>query len=63
MLFRFGKTDSLLYFPCKMVDVTPLPLLYNCTKTKLLWYQLNEFISKTALFIPSHIPKCHARLY
>ena len=35
MLFRFGKIDSVLYFPCKMVDVTPLHLFYNCTKTKL----------------------------
>ena len=55
MLFRFGKIDSLLYFPCKMVDVTPLHLFYNCRKAKLLWDQVNEYISNTALFIPSLI--------
>ena len=55
MLFRFGKIDSLLYFPCKMVDVTLLHLFYNCRKAKLLWDQVNEYISNTALFIPSLI--------
>lgn len=36
MLFRFGNTDSPPYYSCKMVNETPLNLLYNCTKTKLL---------------------------
>ena len=34
-----------------MMDETPLHLLYNCTKTKLLWDQLKEFISNTTLSI------------
>ena len=40
-----------------MVDKTPLHLSYSFTKTKLLWDQLNEFFSNTALSIPFFIPK------
>ena len=56
MLFRFGKIDSPLCSFCKMTDETPLYLFDNCTKTKLLWDQLKEFISnKTS--IPSLTPQ------
>ena len=53
MLFRFGKIDSPLCSFCKMIDETPLHLFYNCTKTKLLWDQLKEFISNETLSFPS----------
>ena len=53
MLLRFGKIYSPLCSFCKMIDQTPLHLFYNCTKTKLLWDQLKEFISNTTLYIPS----------
>ena len=52
MLFRFGKIDSPLYSSCKIIDETPLHLFYNCTKTKLLWDQLKEFISTVTLSFP-----------
>ena len=57
MFFRFGKIDSSLCSFCKMIDETPLHLFYNCTKTKLLWDQLKEFISNKTLFIPSLMPQ------
>ena len=52
MLFRFGKIDSPLWSFCKMIDETPLHLFFNCTKTKLLWDQLKEFISNGTLSFP-----------
>ena len=57
MLFRFGKIDSPLCSFCKMVDETPIHLLYNCTKTKLLWDQLKYFISNITLSISSVTPQ------
>ena len=57
MLFSFGKIDSSLCSFCKMIDETPLHLFYNCTKAKLLWDQLKEFISKKTLSIPSLTPQ------
>ena len=57
MLFSFGKIDSSLCSFCKMIDETPLHLFYNCTKTKLLWDQLKEFISNKTLSIPSLTPQ------
>ena len=36
-----------------MIEETPLPLFYNCIKTKLLWDQLKDFISNETLFFPS----------
>ena len=57
MLFRFAKIDSPLGSFCKMIDETPLYLFYNCTKTKLLWDQLKEFISNETLSIPSLMPQ------
>ena len=56
MLLRFRKIDSTLCFLCKMIDRTPLHLFYNCTKTKLLWDQLKEFISNRTLSFPSLTP-------
>ena len=53
MIFRFGKIDSPLCSFCKMINKTPLHLFYNCTKTKLLWDQLKEFISNETLSISS----------
>ena len=53
ILFRFGKIDSPLCSFRKMTDETPLHLFYNCTKTKLLWDQLKEFIPSETLSIPS----------
>ena len=44
---------------CKMIEETPLHLFYNCTKAKLLWDQLKEFISNEtsfpSLFFPNEI--------
>ena len=57
MIFRFGKTDSPLCSFCKMISETPLHLFYNCTKTKLLWDQLKEFISNETLSISSLTPQ------
>ena len=57
MLFRFGKIDSPLCSFCKMIEETPLHLFYNCTKTKLLWDQLKEFISNKTLSFPSLTPQ------
>ena len=57
MLFRFGKIDSPLCSFCKMIDETPLHLFYNYTKTKLLWDQLQEFISNKTLSILSPTPQ------
>ena len=57
MLFRFGKIDSPLWSFCKMIDETPLHLFFNCTKTKLLWDQLKEFISNKTLSFPSLTPQ------
>ena len=51
MLFRFVKIALPLCSFCKMIDKTPLHLFYNCTKTKLLWDQLKEFISNEK-FLP-----------
>ena len=57
VLFRFAKIVSPLCSFCKMIDESPLHLFYNCTKTKLLWDQLKEFISKEALSFPSLTPQ------
>ena len=57
MLFRFGKSDSLLCFFCKMIDKAPLHLFYNCTKAKLLWDQLKEFITNETLSFSSYTPQ------
>ena len=53
MLFRFGKIDWPLCSFCKAIVETPLHLFHNCTKTKLLWDQLKEFISNETLSFPS----------
>ena len=57
MLFRFGKSDSLLCFFCKMIDKAPRHLFYNCTKAKLLWDQLKEFITNETLSFSSYTPQ------
>ena len=56
MLFRFEKIDSPLCTLCKMIDETPCHLYHNCTKTKLLWDPLKEFISNEISF-PSLMPQ------
>ena len=40
-----------------MTDETPLHFFYNCTKVKLLWDKLKEFISNETLSIPSLTPQ------
>ena len=57
MLFRFGKIDSPLCSFCKITDETSLHLFYNCTKTKLLRNQLEEFMSNKTLSIPFLMPQ------
>ena len=57
MLFRFGKIHSPLCSLCKMIEETPLHLIYNCIKTKLLWDQLKYFISNETLSFPSLAPQ------
>ena len=57
MLFKSGKTDPLVCSFCKTIDKTTLHLFCTCTKAKLLWDQLKEFISNETLFIPSLMPQ------
>ena len=40
-----------------MIEETPLHLIYNCIKTKLLWDQLKYFISNETLSFPSLAPQ------
>ena len=56
-LFKFGKIDSPRCPFCKMIEETPLPLFYDCIKTKLLWDQLKDFISNETLSFPSLTPQ------
>ena len=57
MLFRFGKIDSPLCWFGKVIEETPIHLFYNFTKTKLLWDQLEEFISNETISFPSLTPQ------
>ena len=53
ILFKFGKIDSPLCSLCKMIEETPLHLIYNWIRTNLLCDQLKDFISNETLFFPS----------
>ena len=57
MLFRFGKIDSPLCWFGKVIEETPIHLFYNFTKTKLLWDQLEEFISNETISFPPLMPQ------
>ena len=57
ILFSFGKTDSSLFFFCKIVDETPFHLFYKCTNPKLFRDQFKEIIFNTTLSISSITPQ------
>ena len=47
MLFKFGKSGSLLCSFCNVKDETPYHLFYECSHTISLWNQLRHFLSKS----------------
>ena len=57
MFFKFGKIDSPLCSFYKIIEETPLHLIYNFIKTKLLWNQLKKNISTETLSFPSLTPQ------
>ena len=56
MLFKFRKVESPLCSFCKAEDETYIHLFYRCTKTSILWRQLQGFFS-TALDLPNILPQ------
>ena len=56
MIFKLRKVESPLCSFCKAEDETYIHLFYRCTKTSILWRQLQEFFS-TALDLPNILPQ------
>ena len=55
MLFKLWKVESQLCSFCKGEDEPYIHLFYRCTKTSILWRQLQEFLVPFSIF-PSISP-------